>query len=139
MDDLSALQIWIAEQAERQNLSWREVSLGAGLNPGAVSSIMTGTRPGLQICVALAHHFGVRAEFVLRLAGHLPPAPPDIVSEEVHQKLQGLAEQFEMLPPELHLDFADTLLALAMIAAQSFYLGKNGHKSARTLYQESGE
>lgn len=80
MENLSALQGWLAQVCERDNLSWREASLKAGVNAGAISSIMTGARPGLRVCKALANLFEVPEPYVLYLAGHMeaPEEPPPL-------------------------------------------------------------
>ena len=42
---------------------------------GAISEIVNGRAPGLKVCLALADYFNTSPEHILRLAGHLPPAP----------------------------------------------------------------
>ena len=88
---------WLIEACETRDLSWAEASRRAGLSQGAISAIVRGAQPGLEICKALAGYFGVPPEDVLRLAGHLAPArqetwPPELVA---------LVHEVERLPPPL--------------------------------------
>jgi transcriptional regulator with XRE-family HTH domain len=88
---------WLIQACEARNLSWAEASRRAGLSQGAISAIVRGTQPGLESCKALASFFGVPAEEVLRMAGHLAPVrgqawPPELVA---------LVEEVERLPPPL--------------------------------------
>ena len=66
---------WLLRQLETKNVSMGEASRGAGINQGAVSSIINGERPGLRQCKGLAVYFDVPVEQVLRMAGHLPAEP----------------------------------------------------------------
>ncbi len=66
---------WLLEACRKRNLSWREASIKAGVDKGAISAIMRGAQPGLEVCKGLAGLFRVPPEDVLRLAGHLPPNP----------------------------------------------------------------
>jgi hypothetical protein len=50
------------------NESYREASLGAGLDHQAVRRILSGQRPQMHICILLADHFGVNPNEFLELA-----------------------------------------------------------------------
>lgn len=116
--DLASLQDWLVGECERRNLSWREASLGAGLNPGAVSAVMTGIRPGLQICVSLAEYFSVPPEFVLRLAGHLPPkASDDHIPPEQRARIDHIISMWREVA-QLHPDSLGVLLNVVEGQAQ---------------------
>lgn len=69
---MEQLREWVSGECEKRNLTWRDASLRAGVNAGAISAIMNGQRPGLGVCKALARSFSTPTEYVLRLAGHLP-------------------------------------------------------------------
>lgn len=114
---LHQLQEWLTEACRERNLSWREASIGAGVNPGAVSAIMSGVRPGLQVVINLAEFFDVPPEFLLRLAGHLPPkrAKPGDLSSVARHKFTQLMELGAELPTDLQEEFAEILLGLARI------------------------
>lgn len=63
--------------AER-NESYRQASLRAGLDVGAVRRYVNlGTQPLVASCIALAEHFGVSANKMLEAAGHDPLAVLD--------------------------------------------------------------
>ena len=95
---MEKLRVWLNEECEDRHLSWREASINAGLNPGAISAIMNGQRPGLEICKGLARYFNVSPEKVLRLAGHLPAQPKAPLVEVPY--LQEFAQRVFDLPPE---------------------------------------
>lgn len=73
---MEQLQQWLKEKCTERNLSWREASIGAGLNPGSISAIMGGQRPGLDSCKALAKFFRVSPILILQLAGHIEESIP---------------------------------------------------------------
>lgn len=70
------LQQWLLQELRARNQSFREFSLAAGLDHGAVSRYLAGTRPTRESCEKLAAYTGVPVEQVLVMAGHLK-APPD--------------------------------------------------------------
>ena len=107
------LRDWLNDACERRNLSWRQASIRAGINPGAISGIMNGERPGLEVCKALAQSFGTSTEYVLRLAGHLPPAPTDDdIPPELRAKMQRIAEGMARLPEPAQQRIIDAMLLL---------------------------
>jgi hypothetical protein len=59
--------------------SYRQASLGAGLDPGAVRRLLkTGARPSADSCIALAHYFNVPPNTMLAKAGYQPRAYYDL-------------------------------------------------------------
>lgn len=105
---------WLNEQCEEGNMTWREASLKAGLNPGAISAIMNGQRPGLETCKALAKLFDVPVEFVLRIAGHLPPHPDHAdLAPTAQAELEEIERIVRGLPEDLQDEFAREILAMA--------------------------
>ena len=88
------LVTWLIQACETRGLSWAEASRRAGLSQGTISAIVRGTQPGLEICKGLAGFFGVPLEDVLRLAGHMTPAPAPTWPPE----LVALVQEVEDLP-----------------------------------------
>ena len=88
------LAAWLIRACAARNLSWAEGSRRAGLSQGAISAIVRGTQPGLEICKGLAAYFGVPLEDVLQMAGHLTPTRPLPCSPE----LSALERDVERLP-----------------------------------------
>lgn len=101
---------WIDEQLDRTGLSDSEASRRAGLSHVAIYEIRSGLRPGLKKCVALAEFFGVPTDYVLRLAGHLPPRPSTAISDV--PRLQHLAERVAALPEGRQRVVIDAFLSL---------------------------
>jgi transcriptional regulator with XRE-family HTH domain len=66
----SDLASFLDEQCKQRNLSWREASLQAGLDHGAISRFIRGTQPNTATSHKLAKFFGVDPDIVLQLAGH---------------------------------------------------------------------
>jgi transcriptional regulator with XRE-family HTH domain len=91
------LAAWLIQACATRELSWAEASRRAGLSQGAISAIVRGTQPGLEICKGLAAFFGVPLEEVLRLAGHMTPARAPTWPPE----LSALVREVEDLPPPL--------------------------------------
>jgi len=90
MSDMRELRDWINAECEKRFLSWRQASIRAGINPGAISNIMNGERPGLEVCKALAQSFGTSPEYVLQLAGHLPPPPKRTIPAEQQARIDHI-------------------------------------------------
>ena len=65
------------------------------MSQGTISAIVRGTQPGLEICKGLAGFFGVPLEDVLRMAGHMTPAPVPPWPPE----MGALVREVEDLPP----------------------------------------
>lgn len=88
---------WLIEECAARGLSWAKASRQANVDKSMVSMIVRGQRPSTETCRALASFFGVSAEYVLRLAGHLgPDAPAPVLSPAV----RDLAREVEQLPPQ---------------------------------------
>lgn len=66
----SDLAVFLDNQCKKRGLSWREASLGAGLDHGAISRFIRGTTPSPDSCQKLAAFFGVPEDVLLVLAGH---------------------------------------------------------------------
>lgn len=63
----------LLELAKRANATRREVSLGAGLDHGAMSRFITGEgRPGPVACIQLAMYFDINPNELLTLAAYEP-------------------------------------------------------------------
>ena len=97
MTNVEELRDWLNVECEKRNLSWREASLRAGVYAGAISAIMNGQRPGLEVSKALAQYFGASTEHVLRMAGHLPSLPENGVDPELQDTANRLIELWEIL------------------------------------------
>lgn len=67
---LSGLAQFLNDQCNQRGLSFREASLQAGLDHGAISRFIAGTQPSRANCKKLAKFFGVSNKLVLQLAGH---------------------------------------------------------------------
>jgi len=85
---------WLDTELEKANLSDSEASRRAGLSHVAIYDIRSGLRPGVKKCQALARLFGMSPEYVLRLAGHLPPEIP----EHRRQEFEEIAAMLAGLP-----------------------------------------
>ena len=123
--NMEQLRDWLNEQCDRRNLTWRDASIRAGVYPGAISAIMNGQRPGLEVCKALARSFGTSPEHVLRMAGHLPPLPsgnglpPDLIAQAL--EIQEIWRRVHAVDPTA----AEELASIAIIQGKAFEVAVN--------------
>ena len=117
MDELRA---WINRECEKRYWSWRQASIRAGITPGAISAIMNGERPGLEVCKALAHTFDVSPEYVLRMAGHLPPLQDaDSDDPEIRRTVEEIVNIWRRLK-DTDPDAARRLMRITIVQAEAF-------------------
>lgn len=109
---MERFQQWLKEKCEEQNLSWREASMKAGLNPGFISAVMIGQKPGFESCKALAKLFHVSPVFVLQLAGHLEESITNSPGFD-RIMLDPLLQEFIAAWPDLDLDQRRAFVHLA--------------------------
>ena len=110
MDPLAS---WLRDQCEQRNVSGTAAAVRAGVNRSAVSAIMHGQRPGLEVCKALARYFGVPPQYVLTLAGHLPPDPtPEEIDPESRFTIQRLLEILARMPKSRQRSWMRSILSL---------------------------
>lgn len=84
---------FLKELITARNLSLRQVSLGAGLDHGAVRRYVNGgTKPSRDACISLAHYFDIHPNVMLEKAGYpslayfdLSLADPEEFSPEVKE------------------------------------------------------
>jgi transcriptional regulator with XRE-family HTH domain len=68
---------FIKTELEERGWSHRELARRARISQTSVSGTLAKQRtPGADFCIKVAKAFGVEPEFMLRLAGILPPLPP---------------------------------------------------------------
>ena len=73
---------WLTAEAHARGWSLNELARRSGRGSSTVSMIATGqNRPGLDLCISVAHAFGIPPEDVLRRAGLLPALPPAVEEE----------------------------------------------------------
>lgn len=66
------LSDFLTKQCEERKLSFRSLSVNAGLSPGTVYNILRKThRPAISSLNALADYLGVRREYLWQMAGLL--------------------------------------------------------------------
>jgi transcriptional regulator with XRE-family HTH domain len=69
------LASFLRDACARRGLSWRAASIGAGLGATAVYGIIRGVSvPEPETLRKLAAFFDVSDQYLMELAGHLPPA-----------------------------------------------------------------
>jgi len=63
---------FLTRQCKKRGLSYRRLSVGAGLSPGTVHNIIRGKcRPNVSSLNALADYLGVKREYLWQMAGLL--------------------------------------------------------------------
>lgn len=87
---------WLNQQAEDRGWSYREMARRAGLSHSAISNVVSGVSlPGWDFCLGISRATGEDPIRIFRLAGLLPPAPPqDRIAEfrEIAEMLAGLPD-----------------------------------------------
>lgn len=74
---------WLNRELEEKGWGYNELARRAGLSSGGVSHVMTGRQnPGYEFCIKAARAVGEPPEKILRLAGHLPPRPTQVIEED---------------------------------------------------------
>ncbi len=94
---------FLQELVDNEDRSMRQISLGCGMDHGAVRRYLkVGSRPGKDACIALAHYFDLHPNEFLEKAGYTPLAyfdlslvdpdefPPDV--KEVAQELMKIED-----------------------------------------------
>ena len=87
--DPKPMQKRIEELLKQHKESFREASLGSGLDHQAIRRIRAGFRPQVTVCIVMADHFGINPNELLALAGW-----PTLKAFDIH------TESAENLPPE---------------------------------------
>jgi hypothetical protein len=104
---------------------------------GAISAIMNGQRPGLEVSKSLARFFGASTERVLRMAGHLPPAD-DGVDPRLQDTANRLIEVWEILM-KLDPEAADNLLRIAIMQAEMVKAAAQANQKRREAEEVNNE
>lgn len=105
--------------------SYRQASLAAGLPHNAIFKYLRGVRPGRDACVALADHFGVNPNELLRAAGYEPihffersAAQPGELSPEVQELAERLQQIKDPVARRRLMEAMETLINAYLQAAE---------------------
>jgi transcriptional regulator with XRE-family HTH domain len=102
------LTTWLAAQIEERGWTIRELGRRAGVSHTAVARAVSGeSTPNADTCIGLARALGAEPEWVLRLAGRLPPLPPEVANE------RELISLYRSLPPDRREAALDAIRGLA--------------------------
>lgn len=103
----SDLASFLSEQCEIRHVSWREASLGAGLDHGAISRFIKGQQPSTESCKKLSSYFKVSEDTLLSLAGHR-----DIGDQELDPEIVAIAKRIGKVPPDRRNKVMRTVLSI---------------------------
>ena len=95
---------WLNEELRKRNWSQNELAHKSGLTSGMISRVLSGQRPGLEVCKAIATALGCPEHFVLIQAGHLPSVTGDPLYDEIATKVMML-EHMELVRLSAYIDF----------------------------------
>lgn len=74
--------IFLNTELQRRGWSQRELGRRSDVSGAAISQVISGVNtPSAELCIKIATALDTRPEYVLRLAGHLPPLPPAVEEE----------------------------------------------------------
>lgn len=115
MVDMSdTLVRWLNNEMNQHGLSLRGMAKLAGTSHTTVSDVLSGIRPPTwDFCVKVAGALKVSPERVLRMAGHLPPAPETTLTPI--PRLQSFADRLARLSPERQRKIMEAALMLLEI------------------------
>jgi len=100
MDKGSALSQFLVTVCEERDESFRQASLGAGLDHAAISRFVGGTRPRFESCLKLARYFRIDQRVLLRLAGYDVDVPTGLNPERGSVDLAFLTYELGHLPED---------------------------------------
>ena len=83
---------WLNEELRKRNWSQNELANESGLTSGMISRVLSGQRPGLEVCKALAKTLDMKVDDVLEKAGHLTKPPGESRKSEVLSKILQLSD-----------------------------------------------
>lgn len=88
---------WLAQQIEQRGWTYQEFADRGEITRSSISMIMSNNQnPGIITCTGIALALKIDPIEVLRLAGHLPPAPGDTGDKD----LRDLWQLITNLPPD---------------------------------------
>ena len=97
---MAKLGDWLRKELRERGLTQNQVAVYANVGQATISDVLTkGHVPKVETLFRLADFFGVSREQVLRLAGHLPPAPAEPGAEE-DALVEALLAEFRRVPDE---------------------------------------
>jgi transcriptional regulator with XRE-family HTH domain len=97
---MGKLSDWLRRELRERGLTQNQVAVYANVGQATISDMLNkGHLPKVETLFRLADFFGVSREQVLRLAGHLPPAPAES-SDEEDALVQALLAEFRRVPDE---------------------------------------
>jgi hypothetical protein len=70
--DVKRFREFVEPLLEERNESYRQASMSANLDETAISRYFRGTQPVRDACIALADHFGINPNEMLKAAGYDP-------------------------------------------------------------------
>ncbi|MCS7260617.1 MAG: helix-turn-helix transcriptional regulator [Anaerolineae bacterium] len=87
---------WIEAERKRRGWSLRRLAREAGLTPAQISEVLSGhSRPGIRFYLGMWRALHVSVDYLLQLAGELPPGPDE------NPTLQELIQLARRLPAEV--------------------------------------
>ncbi len=79
---------WLNNEIQPRNWSLRSLARRVGVSHTTVIKIANGeTTPSVDMCRCFADIFGVALDEIMRIAGILPPEPPEVAEEKVALRL----------------------------------------------------
>jgi transcriptional regulator with XRE-family HTH domain len=90
---------WLEAEKDKRGWGVRDLAREAGLTPAQVSDVLSGkSNPGMRFYLGMWRAFHVSIDYLLQLAGELPPGP------EENPTLMEIMEIARRLPPDLQED-----------------------------------
>ncbi len=116
---MSRLSDWLREELHKRGLAQHVAAVYAGVGQATVSDILNKDHvPKVETLFRLADYFGTPREQVLRLAGHLPPAPDGAGADVKEEALvRQLVEGFRQVPDDWKQEVLDQVAMFVRLAS----------------------
>ena len=116
---MANLKGWLQTELKERGLTQAQVAVYSGVGQATISDIMRkGHVPKVETLFRLADYFHVSRERVLRLAGHLPPAPDGAGADAAEEALvRQLVEGFRQVPDEWKQEVLDQVTMFVRLAS----------------------
>lgn len=104
---------WLNAAVEHRGWTYADVSRLGGISKSTLSSFVSGkSKPGIDLCLAIARAFREPPEKIFRLAGILPPIPA-----ERSREFEEISEMLASLPDSIR---EQTMIAIRAIARDAY-------------------
>lgn len=102
---ITELKKFVSKEAEKRNLSLRQVAVGIGVSPSYLSEVLNGKKSfGIEFCNAIADFFNVQRTFLYNLVGWVKLNSDEVLVDQFREYSLQNPEFAEFVRMVLELD-----------------------------------